>query len=323
MASHERTPPPCKAYLLECRLLHSYACTRRLHDSTSGAIRRHTDTQYRPRFIAASKKPCFLCYCFIRAHNTYGIGRSHGEVYLQWTVPNGRSLAPQARKRLNAALRATANDVEQAAKRSKKKPSTGLYMHPLQTVSKRLEEQFATLSASTVAPTLLTVLQEDVAGPDIGPSKPGVAPGPSCASTSKVNSQRSLPEVQNLIDHSIERPESSGASDLPIATERLLDIKRAMPVDPPAYVRLGDLELFVEREAPCGDPNQTANLGTALCRVMPVLHPQAQSFDYVAKIDVSELNHSPKTLCSKKEGASLCFILSNAGSDYAVELLWD
>ena len=41
----------------------------------------------RPKFIGSSKKPCFLCYSFVRAHATYNVCRSHGEVFKQWTIP--------------------------------------------------------------------------------------------------------------------------------------------------------------------------------------------------------------------------------------------
>ena len=92
----------------------------------------------RPRFIAASKKPCYLCYCFIRAHRVYSVGGSHGEVYKKWTVRDRPGLCEAAQKRLNAALRRTGEDVARASKASRKAKVKDklLYLQPLQTVSK-------------------------------------------------------------------------------------------------------------------------------------------------------------------------------------------
>lgn len=80
----------------------------------------------RPRYIGISKRPCFLCFHFIRAHNQYAIRPSHGEVYTQWTVPaNHDHLSPSQRAELASALKQTSNAVKQALQRSKTKKTTG------------------------------------------------------------------------------------------------------------------------------------------------------------------------------------------------------
>ena len=70
----------------------------------------------RPRFVGASKKPCFLCYCFIRAHATYSVSRSYGEVFVQWTVPDKGSLTAHNRTKLTSALKCTAENIAHAVK---------------------------------------------------------------------------------------------------------------------------------------------------------------------------------------------------------------
>ncbi|KAI7551735.1 hypothetical protein KC331_g2359 [Hortaea werneckii] len=80
----------------------------------------------RPRYIGTSKRPCFLCFHFIRAHNQYATRDSHGEVYNQWTVPaNQDSMSPNQRAELTSALKQTSNAVRQALQRSKVKKTTG------------------------------------------------------------------------------------------------------------------------------------------------------------------------------------------------------
>ncbi|KAI7539608.1 hypothetical protein KC331_g9655 [Hortaea werneckii] len=80
----------------------------------------------RPRYIGTSKRPCFLCFHFIRAHNQYATRGSHGEVYNQWTVPaNQDSMSPGQRAELTSALKQTSNAVRQALQRSKARRMTG------------------------------------------------------------------------------------------------------------------------------------------------------------------------------------------------------
>ncbi|KAI7151810.1 hypothetical protein KC316_g13800 [Hortaea werneckii] len=80
----------------------------------------------RPQYIGTSKRPCFLCFHFIRAHNQYATRDSHGEVYNQWTVPaNHNYLSPSQRAGLTSALKQTSNAVRQALQRSKAKRMTG------------------------------------------------------------------------------------------------------------------------------------------------------------------------------------------------------
>ncbi|KAI7133869.1 hypothetical protein KC352_g30821 [Hortaea werneckii] len=80
----------------------------------------------KPRYIGISKRPCFLCFHFIRAHNQYATRDSHGEVYNQWTVPaNHDSLSLGQRAELASALEQTSNVVRQALQRSKSKKTKG------------------------------------------------------------------------------------------------------------------------------------------------------------------------------------------------------
>lgn len=113
----------------------------------------------RPRYVSSSKKPCFLCYCFVRAHATYGISQSHGEIYEMWTVPENHSYSDLARDTLNQALQLTVGDIQRAIARPKGKrlarPKgkrlTSLFQHPTQTVSKLLLDKISSVLPSTLA----------------------------------------------------------------------------------------------------------------------------------------------------------------------------
>ena len=77
----------------------------------------HHDTSSstgRPRHIGVSKKACFLCYCFMRAHGRYSITETHGEVHPQWTVPDKSDYTVEERNRLKKALKATEQSVHRA-----------------------------------------------------------------------------------------------------------------------------------------------------------------------------------------------------------------
>ncbi|CAK1360642.1 uncharacterized protein RHO25_003935 [Cercospora beticola] len=68
----------------------------------------------KPRAIAASKRPCYLCSTFILSHGTYSIPISHGEVYEQWTIPDSPAFTDETRLIMKRALRATAKVVQAA-----------------------------------------------------------------------------------------------------------------------------------------------------------------------------------------------------------------
>lgn len=68
----------------------------------------------KPRAIAASKRPCYLCRIFILSHGTYSTPISHGEVYEQWTIPDSPAFTNETRLIMQRALRATAKVVQAA-----------------------------------------------------------------------------------------------------------------------------------------------------------------------------------------------------------------
>ncbi|KAI7195418.1 hypothetical protein KC363_g1574 [Hortaea werneckii] len=79
----------------------------------------------RPRYIGTSKRPCFLCFHFVRAHNRYATRDSHGQVYNQWTIPaNHDSLSLSQRAELTSALKQTSNAVQKALQQSRNKKAT-------------------------------------------------------------------------------------------------------------------------------------------------------------------------------------------------------
>ena len=76
-----------------------------LHHETS-------DQWVRPRIIPASKRPCLLCYNFMRAYELYQVLQTHGEIFQNWYIPERRDLSDDNIRRINLALQATALDVK-------------------------------------------------------------------------------------------------------------------------------------------------------------------------------------------------------------------
>lgn len=57
----------------------------------------------RPRIIASSKKPCFLCDTLIRLHGAYTVPEGHGKLYSGWCIPTIPEFSP-LREKLNRHL---------------------------------------------------------------------------------------------------------------------------------------------------------------------------------------------------------------------------
>ncbi|GAB7350256.1 hypothetical protein MBLNU459_g0904t2 [Dothideomycetes sp. NU459] len=59
-----------------------------------------------PRAIGVSKEACFLCNAFLRAYSLLAITKTHGKLFLKWTVPDLAEYGPETRQRLRDALAA-------------------------------------------------------------------------------------------------------------------------------------------------------------------------------------------------------------------------
>ncbi|KAI6889593.1 hypothetical protein KC318_g14885 [Hortaea werneckii] len=118
----------------------------------------------RPRYIGTSKRPCFLCFHFIRAHNQYATRDSHGEVYNQWTVPaNHDYLSPNQRAELTSALKQTSNVVRQALQRSKVKKTTGGSKSQTNKQPQQQQQSFIDLAVDALRAPSVSTLRSIVA----------------------------------------------------------------------------------------------------------------------------------------------------------------
>ncbi|KAI7369773.1 hypothetical protein KC354_g1671 [Hortaea werneckii] len=118
----------------------------------------------RPRYIGTSKRPCFLCFHFIRAHNQYATRGSHGEVYNQWTVPaNHDYLSPNQRAELTSALKQTSNAVRQALQRSKIKKTTGGSKSQTNKQPQQQQQSFIDLAVDALRAPSISTLRSIVA----------------------------------------------------------------------------------------------------------------------------------------------------------------
>nr|POE87352.1 hypothetical protein CFP56_29941 [Quercus suber] len=115
---------------------------------------------FAPRYISSNKQPCFLCYCFIRAHGTYLVSGSHGHVHHQWAVTLPPDMDPARQAKLHEALRITAADVATALQNA---PTTraARYIDPAQSVLNLVDDanQVRSPSQSTLASPIVQATQ--------------------------------------------------------------------------------------------------------------------------------------------------------------------
>lgn len=279
------------------------------------------DTINRPRFIGASKKPCFLCYCFIRAHASYSICGSHGEVFNQWTVPDNANLSPKSRAQLAMALKCTASDIELALKGAKKTRPGRIYLNPLHTVSKLLFDRPLSVSSSSMGATASRVSE--------GSIRALLAPSRSNKEASPRPQPRVAQVASSLIDktsHSL--PRSVGSSS--VATQSnsttscgtwAYEIK--IPANHPKVLRVDRMELFIEFVGRSEDDialafNKVDNQA-ALCRIK---YTRETSLDRTERIDIEGLDSTGISLERRSEVAGLRFLLQDCSRTYMVELQW-
>ena len=276
----------------------------------------------RPRFIGASKKPCFLCYSFIRAHATYSVCQSHGEVFVQWTVPDEDYFNTRTRTELTSALKCTAGNIEQALEKSKKAGPRHLYLHPLQTVSKLLLNMSRSASTSTVG-TRVSLL----------PDNSRVAINASPLSFEEV-----LPALQS---GSLESIHNTGTDETALPrtiTPKRLSNSRGLSLTAshksPNYecrisshgaevLRVDGIEVFFELEC---YPEGTVDLDigenkiqTALCRIQSMSECIS---DQIRIVDVEDLCDGDIIMERSSESACLRFNLQASSEGHIVELYW-
>lgn len=144
-----------------------------------------TTTVLKPRIIAASKRPCFLCDSFIRSFGGYRMKDSHGEVFARWTVPERSEYKKQLSEKINRALRDTVSAVTTLARSQENQRNgkvTGLaaLITKAHSVVSLPLKRLATSSASTLRSTRPdppgTIEQSSIGAPIVvAESRPGPA----------------------------------------------------------------------------------------------------------------------------------------------------
>ena len=95
-----------------------------------------------------SKKACFLCHSFIRAHGSYRVLKTHGEVFVQWIIPDAFRYEEQMRKPFARALSATYTDTLNALKAARN--SKVRFAPQVQSAVNSAIPSLSTISASTI-----------------------------------------------------------------------------------------------------------------------------------------------------------------------------
>ncbi|KAI6841427.1 hypothetical protein KC327_g4123 [Hortaea werneckii] len=185
----------------------------------------------RPRYIGTSKRPCFLCFNFVRAHNRYATRDSHGQVYNQWTIPADHdSLSLSQRVELTSALKQTSNAVQQALQRSRNKkatvkPSSQAYRQP----QPQQQQSFIDLALDALRTPSVSTLRSIVAN---------IAGGEAATQIGQVQQQQQQQQKFRQIDP---HAETGGV--------RTASLKHSCPF--PNTIRAGSIESFSSEDMIC------------------------------------------------------------------------
>ncbi|KAK3640535.1 hypothetical protein LTR56_011873 [Elasticomyces elasticus] len=253
-----------------------------------------------PRYIGTSKRPCFLCHCFLRAHGKYNSSDSHGEVHPQWTVPDDPDFTTQVRDIISDTLQKMALEVRSALEASRE--CSALVAPPMQNVINLSRQQIRTPSASTLAsngmPGKIELERTD-----------SVTAVPQAAQLSIADASVSV--VRRRID-----------------ADRVCLITDLIPATPwhkssigfsdHAYVRLNGVEMFVDLDQGGG----LSKFNGASCTV----HPEGLSDveqDVIPSVDLSSMAAGEEmTLTTQIDQARLAFELKSGFYEHVIELKW-
>ncbi|KAH9836869.1 deaminase [Teratosphaeria destructans] len=72
-----------------------------------------------PQYIGTSKRPCFLCFHFLRSYGGFNVTESHGEVHPLWTVPDSENYTVLQMRSIQRALQSTHAVLKDALKVAK------------------------------------------------------------------------------------------------------------------------------------------------------------------------------------------------------------
>jgi hypothetical protein len=265
-------------------------------------------SQHRPRVIRASKKPCFLCYSFLRAHGAYDVPQTHGEVYKNWTILDNINFTRTARKNIQSALHGVAADVAALTRGPTIARPNGIYQQTNQTVSKMLVGGATSLSASTVSTPPASLRNEIMASIAECPSaiviprgQPGV---------------QAIPNAETDEEGDRRRDDPIGSTRANILSEDQSVLECMVSAQKPGHLHVRGMDLFLE----CDD-NGASDGASAKVKVC-IDTEGYSSFQDLAKVDTQELLAGHRILTGTSEKRQLRFLLENDGCIHVVDIVW-
>ncbi|KAM3413583.1 hypothetical protein BST61_g11452 [Cercospora zeina] len=309
-------------------------------------------TSHRPRYIRASKRPCYLCYLFMHGHGMYNVPRSHGEVFKKWGIEDNYNLSKVSKKRMMAALQYTANEVASAVRRRSVVLPRPMYLQAHHTASKNvLGPDSGTATLISKATPALTALDDEgpenltrslvaaltdppcprnsVLTPNLNDSRDNMY-CPVCVSkpprSSKTERQEGNIDIGQRHDYgsktsilstprSISRTSSSRSphgTDLTLRSQ--FRICRASPART-AYLQMCGLELFVEVESDTTTRPQSHHIVLSV-GTSQKNRPNVQN---IPGINLDELSGGEITFKATTEEDALHFAISTGQQDYILQ----
>jgi hypothetical protein len=273
--------------------------------------------QHRPRVIRASKKPCFLCYSFMRAHGAYDVPQTHGEVYKNWTILDNIDYTLEVRKNIRSALQGVAVDVAALTRETTIARPNGIYRHTNQTVSKILVGGATSLSESTMSTPPASLGNEIMDSIEEYPSAIVIPPGVRPilpAETDNENDQH---------DRSCKLIGSKRADILPdvsCAFPQIYYDQKVLECDvsaqEPGHLHVQGMDLFLELDS------NGSSCGASAKVKMCIETEKCSSSQDLAKVDTQDLLAGDSIIAGTSERKDLRFLLGNDGCAYVVEIVW-
>jgi hypothetical protein len=273
--------------------------------------------QRRPRVIRASKKPCFLCYSFMRAHGAYDVPQTHGEVYKNWTILDNINFTRTARKNIQSALHGVAADVAAMTRETTIARPNRIYQHTNQTVSKILIGGATSLSASTISTPPASLGNEIMDSIEEHPSAIVIPPGVRPILPAETDDE------SDQHDRSCKLIDSKRANILPdvsCASPQIFHDQKVLECDvsaqEPGHLHVQGMDLFLELDS------NGSSCGASAKVKMCIETEKCSSSQDLAKVNTQDLLAGDSIIAGTSERKDLRFLLGNDGCAYVVEIVW-
>jgi hypothetical protein len=272
----------------------------------------------RPRFIQASKKPCFLCYCFMRAHGFHDVSQSHGEVYKNWMVPELTEYTDAVMNNLNVALRGVATALSAEARRSKLPRPKGIYQQIQQTVTKLLLDDNVSLSVTTASLDSLSLNGEDVKlvtqQPHLSEAASDRVEGQPTHQDDTCDEVRMRRSIEPVDSGRVSIASMTPSAD-PLQPCHESILKCIVPAGQLGHLQIHDMKIFLElEEAPIRDEiPPEASFSIKARTSLPA--------ENLPILDVEELV-GDIVIARAHEDETLRFVLRHGGRYYLADVVW-